>query len=265
MAWFKVDDKLHASRKVMKIPRRHRLAALGLWTIAGSWCADQETDGVVPDYMIEEWGGTTLLVNQLVTVGLWLQLEDSTEFHNWEEYQPTKEQLDVARKKNAEKLRNWRERNRDVTTDVTELQDGSKPDSNPAPDPTRPNPTRPLKNSLPEGRESPAKRGTRLSEDWVPTSESVQKMREDAPDVDTRAEHAAFVDYWIAQPGQKGVKLNWEATWRNWMRRKQGDVKRASRRPVAKADQNAAEYDRLYGGGDGRAGSVPALDAGVGA
>ncbi|MCS4277382.1 hypothetical protein M2390_002588 [Mycetocola sp. BIGb0189] len=35
--------------------------------------------------------------------------------------------------------------------------------------------------------------------------------------------------------------------------------------PMAKADLNAAEYDRLYGGGDGRAGSVPALDAGVGA
>jgi len=27
-----------------------------------------------------------------------------------------------------------------------------------------------------------------------------------------------FKDYWIAQPGQKGVKLDWEATWRNWVR-----------------------------------------------
>jgi hypothetical protein len=34
-----------------------------------------------------------------------------------------------------------------------------------------------------------------------------------------------FVDYWIAQPGQRGVKVDWEATWRNWMRRKQGDRK----------------------------------------
>jgi hypothetical protein len=29
----------------------------------------------------------------------------------------------------------------------------------------------------------------------------------------------AFRDYWIAQPGQRGVKLDWDATWRNWIRR----------------------------------------------
>jgi len=27
-----------------------------------------------------------------------------------------------------------------------------------------------------------------------------------------------FKDYWISQPGQKGVKLDWFATWRNWVR-----------------------------------------------
>jgi len=28
-----------------------------------------------------------------------------------------------------------------------------------------------------------------------------------------------FRDYWIAKPGKDGVKLDWAATWRNWMRR----------------------------------------------
>jgi hypothetical protein len=28
-----------------------------------------------------------------------------------------------------------------------------------------------------------------------------------------------FRDYWTALPGQKGVKLDWPATWRNWIRR----------------------------------------------
>ncbi|MFQ2857172.1 hypothetical protein ACK3YY_07105 [Aeromonas caviae] len=28
-----------------------------------------------------------------------------------------------------------------------------------------------------------------------------------------------FVDYWISTPGQKGVKANWFATWKNWMRK----------------------------------------------
>lgn len=34
-----------------------------------------------------------------------------------------------------------------------------------------------------------------------------------------------FRDYWIAQPGGKGVKLDWLATWRNWIR---SGIKRGS-------------------------------------
>jgi hypothetical protein len=109
-----------------------------------------------------------------------------------------------------------------------------------------------------------AVRGSRLSPDWLPSAESIAKAREDAPGVDHQAEHPVFVDYWISQPGQKGVKTNWDATWRNWMRRKQGDIKTttAKRKPITKADQNAAEYQRIYGGGNERAGSIPAIDAG---
>ena len=147
MAWFKVDDKLHSSRKLMMIPRRHRLAALGLWTISGSWSADQLTDGRIPDYMIEEWGGTKALTDWLVKAGLWIEIsgsevptDSSFQFHNWGEYQPTKADIEAEREKNREKLRKWRERNRDSNEGVTGLHEGSKPGSNPAPDPTRPDP-----------------------------------------------------------------------------------------------------------------------------
>ncbi len=37
-------------------------------------------------------------------------------------------------------------------------------------------------------------------------------------------EFAKFRDYWIAVPGQKGVKLDWFATWRNWCRRAADDA-----------------------------------------
>jgi len=61
---------------------------------------------------------------------------------------------------------------------------------------------------------------------------------------------------------------NWNTGFTNWL--KQGAVMAQQRQgaPVAarpaKADVNFAEYQRLYGGNDGRAGSVPALDPGVG-
>ena len=52
-------------------------------------------------------------------------------------------------------------------------------------------------------------RGTRLASDWKPSSELNQDQ----------FELARFRDYWIAQPGQKGVKTDWDATWRNWLRK----------------------------------------------
>ncbi len=85
-----------------------------------------------------------------------------------------------------------------------------------------------------EGERAPRKRGTRLSPDWLPAASLIASARTFAPDIDHRAEHAVFIDYWIAQPGQKGVKADWEATWRNWMRRKQGDL-------AGKTSQTAAQ------------------------
>jgi hypothetical protein len=34
-----------------------------------------------------------------------------------------------------------------------------------------------------------------------------------------RSDHEAFIDYWRSVPGQKGRKVDWPATWRNWMRK----------------------------------------------
>lgn len=71
MATFAVDDRLHSSVKLASIPRRHRLAALGLWTIAGSWSAKQGTDGFIPSYMPREFSATPALVQCLVDAALW--------------------------------------------------------------------------------------------------------------------------------------------------------------------------------------------------
>ncbi|UXZ57063.1 hypothetical protein [Curtobacterium sp. Arg-1] len=58
-------------------------------------------------------------------------------------------------------------------------------------------------------------------------------MQSEAPGIDFQAEHPSFVDYWIAQPGQKGVKTDWDATWRNWMRRVAKESKGPASRPSA--------------------------------
>ena len=66
MVWFKVDDGFYSSRKVLSIPRRHRLAAVGLWAMAGNWSARELTDGKVPTYVLDELGATETLIRALV-------------------------------------------------------------------------------------------------------------------------------------------------------------------------------------------------------
>lgn len=43
---------------------------------------------------------------------------------------------------------------------------------------------------------------------------------------DINWEWEKFRDYWLSQTGQRGVKLDWLATWRNWMRKKYEDKAR---------------------------------------
>jgi uncharacterized protein YdaU (DUF1376 family) len=62
------------------------------------------------------------------------------------------------------------------------------------------------------------KRATRLPDDWKPQ----QADRDEAKRVlgaNAGREFQKFRDYWKAQPGQRGVKLDWDATWRNWVRK----------------------------------------------
>lgn len=60
-----------------------------------------------------------------------------------------------------------------------------------------------------EGR----KRGTRLSPDWQPRDED-RKFVSDLG-LDATALRDEFVDFWIAVPGSRGLKLNWFSTYRN--------------------------------------------------
>lgn len=148
MAWFKVDDGLHASRKLLSIPKRHRFAAVGLWTVAGSWCADQLTDGSVPDYMLEVWGAPPSAPQSLVDAGLWSRESGGYLFHNWHEYQPSKQDVDAERAASRERMRELRARRKQgKPLDSGDngqvfgrtVTNGSENVRNP--DPTRPDPT----------------------------------------------------------------------------------------------------------------------------
>ena len=62
------------------------------------------------------------------------------------------------------------------------------------------------------------KRGSRLSSDFLFTGEWLAFCKQERPELEPVQTFEKFKDYWISQPGQKGVKLDWNATWRNWVR-----------------------------------------------
>ncbi len=71
--------------------------------------------------------------------------------------------------------------------------------------------------------EQTSKRGARLSEDWRPLFQDRRKACDRLGSSDAvDHELLKFHDYWKAQPGQRGVKLDWDATWRNWIRNTKG-------------------------------------------
>jgi len=71
-------------------------------------------------------------------------------------------------------------------------------------------------------------RGSRLQADFCLTDDWKEFCRTERSDLDPQKVFDGFKDYWIAKPGQQGVKLDWLATWRNWVRnQKQGVVNKA--------------------------------------
>lgn len=108
MTWFKVDDKLNGHPKA----RAAGLPAIGLWTVAGSWCSDQLTDGRVPDWYVLTWPQGKRLAEQLVKAHLWHRSGHSCEecpgitegyvFHDFHQANPTREEELAKKAKRAE-------------------------------------------------------------------------------------------------------------------------------------------------------------------
>jgi hypothetical protein len=63
-------------------------------------------------------------------------------------------------------------------------------------------------------------RGTRLPADWVLSAELGNwAMAEGLTREQVIREAETFRDYWVSKPGAGGRKSDWDATWRNWVRK----------------------------------------------
>ena len=97
-------------------------------------------------------------------------------------------------------------------------------------------------------------RGSRLSEDWfIPTEWGEWAVSEGWTENTIRAEADKFKDYWLSVAGSKGVKLDWQRTWKNWMRN--------SKTPkIIVGGRHGTSTHSTTGIASGRSGRDPALE-----
>ena len=171
MPWFKVDDQLYGHKKSMRAGNE----AMGLWLLAGSWCAAHLSDGFVPSYVLRTLATDSdadELAKRLEQAGFWeAGLCDGDEgwwFNDWSDYNPTADEVQAKRAASRERQeRSRRHRSGDhtmcsadhcehanvsVTRDIRVLSrvtDVRQTRESQRPDPTRPDPT-------PEGQDHAA-------------------------------------------------------------------------------------------------------------
>lgn len=110
MPWFNVDDSAYAHPKFMRLS----LAATGLWVRAGAWCAQNMTDGWMPEWVLPLAGMAAdeldTLVAQLEDADLWVRGVGGWQFKDWTDWNKTREYHLQERAKARERQRLHRER-----------------------------------------------------------------------------------------------------------------------------------------------------------
>jgi uncharacterized protein YdaU (DUF1376 family) len=94
-------------------------------------------------------------------------------------------------------------------------------------------------------------RGSRLSADWVLPKEWEDWAKQERPDLNLQSVGEQFRDYWSAKAGSGSTKLDWQATWRNWVRNqkqafKQADIARTTVPSSSLRDPALAKLDEDY-------------------
>lgn len=189
------------------------------------YCAQSRTDGVFPVAAIK--GLARIQYEEAITalfeVGLWVNLPGGmAELHDFLEHNPSSAELEEVSRIAKEKAdRRWR---RNAVGNAV-----GNADSNAVGNAEE----RRGEESRKKGANSPTprKRATRIPDDFAVTPSMLSWASKNAPHTNVDRATAKFVDYWTAASGAKASKLDWVATWRNWMREEEERSPRSPKQP----------------------------------
>lgn len=109
-------------------------------------------------------------------------------------------------------------------------------------------------------RETKRARGSRLPDDWaLPAKWGQWALSEGWIEADIRFEAERFRDFWCSKAGKDATKIDWEATWRNWIRSAKGRLQQRPQPPPKpksefqrKHEEAIAVLTKSLGGNDER-------------
>jgi hypothetical protein len=243
MGWVRVSDDFYDH------PKFDTVGPLGIamWIAGLAWCNRNLSDGVIPRSAVVrllDWegvgdvlgkaasrnGGSNGVTNAprnsdvaaevaqlLVDAGLWMPTESGYEVLGYLKYQRSADQIKAEAKGNAARQARWRETHRtglgnEARNGVTNAEVTGAPNPNP-----NPNIEKKTSSSSDVKPKKPSARGTRVPEPFVVDAGMKSWFAETCPGVNGSHEHQKFMNYWRGVAGAKGLKLDWPATWKNWM------------------------------------------------
>ncbi|MCX5522245.1 hypothetical protein OG342_05100 [Streptomyces bobili] len=109
MTWVKLDDRFPSHRKIALLSDR----AFRLHVSAMCWCAENLTDGHIGERelpLIAHVRNIKATAKALEEAGVWDRTDDGWAIHDYLDYNPSREQVQAERKKNAERQEKFRRR-----------------------------------------------------------------------------------------------------------------------------------------------------------
>lgn len=111
MSWLRVDAGFWKHPKVQDV----ELAPIGLHVLALSYCADNLTDGLVPEGWVRRQAfGDLALAQALVDAGLWESDPHGFRVHDYLDYNPSRAAVELDREAAKQRMRKARDSSRSV-------------------------------------------------------------------------------------------------------------------------------------------------------
>jgi len=95
-----------------------------------------------------------------------------------------------------------------------------------------------------ESEEKVSPKGSRLTTETLPLDWKTFACKE-RPDLNPEGVFQGFRDYWLSAAGSKGIKADWFATWRNWIRNQHGSAGGVNKQVALETRNRAAAAQAL--------------------